>query len=124
MLIGILLISFLELYGRSLNYEHVAITVRNQGRYFPKSERDWADAKRPFLLSIENPLDVTHDVGANSWNIFRVRRAFYHAWQQLVAPSKAEKRYVCLLCPLNAHVNIVLVLVLVLVLVGSHFCVA
>ena len=40
------------------------------------SRCDWFDTTRPFLLSLENPDDPTHDVARNSYNFARIRRAF------------------------------------------------
>ena len=84
--LGSLLISCLELYGHNLNYVTTGISVRGGGGpgcYYSKNRRGWMDFGRPFLLSMENPCDPGTDVGRNSWNIVRVRRAFAHAHSQL-----------------------------------------
>ena len=55
--------------------------VRDGGRFFPKkSRKGWFNPERSFLLACENPLDPSHDVGANSYNITSVRRVFQHAY--------------------------------------------
>jgi len=87
--LGCLLLSFLDLYGKNFNYCNVGFSVRSGGHYYNKSERGWYNADRPYLLSIENPLDTEHDVGANSWGISRVRKAFAFGYQQLVSPASS-----------------------------------
>jgi non-canonical poly(A) RNA polymerase PAPD5/7 len=113
--LGMLLMSFLESYGVSLNYRNTGLNMnaaqnaaiaaaadaqgmpeRNafaQSRsnssarhgFFNKSSRGWFNANRPYLLSIENPLDASHDVGANSYLIMRVRKSLQFAYQTLSA---------------------------------------
>jgi DNA polymerase sigma len=78
--LGTLLVSFFELYGATLNYQTTGISVRgSHGGYFSKRARGWSDPMRPFLLSLENPVDSNTDVGKNSWGMQRVKRAFMWA---------------------------------------------
>ena len=96
--LGSLLLEFFELYGRDLNYTTTAISVRRHGAYFPKRSRNWMYPTRPNLLAIENPDDDKLDVGKNSYNIGRVRRAFDHAHDAIVAASTRDDwRRTCLL---------------------------
>lgn len=89
--LGSLLLSFLELFGHNLNYISTGISVRGvAGCYYNKRKKGWFDSNRPWLLSIENPVDPTTDVGKNSWAVQRVRRAFQHAHSQL---SRAIRLY-------------------------------
>jgi non-canonical poly(A) RNA polymerase PAPD5/7 len=117
--LGMLLMSFLESYGVTLNYrvvglnmnaaqqvaiaaaaaavtsdeaERLAVSKTLQASsslarvaFYNKSSRGWANAGRPYLLSIENPLDPSHDVGANSYLIMRVRKALQFAYQHVSA---------------------------------------
>ena len=83
--LGAMLIAFLNLYGKSLNYVKVGISVRRGGSYFLKTDCDWFDPKRPCLLSLENPLDPTLDVGKNSFNVMRIKKAFELAHDTLLA---------------------------------------
>lgn len=83
--LGYLLLNFFELYGRLFNYKSVGISVRNGGCYFHKAERQWDDYDRPNLLSVENPLDPSHDVGKNSYNIVKIRRMFEDAFYILIS---------------------------------------
>jgi len=96
--LGSLLLEFFELYGRDLNPTITGISVRRHGAYFPKRSRNWFNPARPNLLAIENPDDDKLDVGKNSYNYHRVRRAFDHAHDAIVAASTREDwRRTCLL---------------------------
>jgi DNA polymerase sigma len=78
--LGVLFLSFLELYGHTLNTTTTGVSVRGPyGGYYSKSERGWFDPSRPTLLSLENPAETTADTGKSSWGMDRVRRAFRHA---------------------------------------------
>ena len=81
--LGALLLEFLELYGRDFNYQTTGISVRHHGAYFPKQARGWGNPARPWLLAVENPDDVSHDVGRNSYAVNRVRQAFDHAHRRI-----------------------------------------
>jgi non-canonical poly(A) RNA polymerase PAPD5/7 len=87
--LGSLLVDFFEFYGADLNYLTTGISVRNDGFYFAKGERDkksmfWQPG-RPFSLAIENPLDTTMDVGAGAYRIQMIQRVFQHSYQTLLA---------------------------------------
>lgn len=77
--LGILLIEFFELYGKSLSYERVGISILGKGRYFDKSSREWFMSK-PHLLSIEDPYNPENDVTKGSFSIQTVRQSFHHAY--------------------------------------------
>lgn len=81
--LGVLLLEFLELYGKQFNYDTVGITVRGAGGYFSKARSGWKDERRPFLLSLEDPLDTTNDVSKSSFNILSVRQTFSGAFDVL-----------------------------------------
>lgn len=53
--LGALLLSFLEVFGKTFNYAVVGISVRDGGSYFSKAQRGAAftDVMRPYLLSVE-----------------------------------------------------------------------
>ena len=57
--IGVLVMEFFELYGRYFNYEETGISLRDGGQYFTKRQRGWRDFKKPYLLSIEDPGDIS-----------------------------------------------------------------
>ena len=74
--LGALLLSALELYGRTLNLWDVGISVRGElGGFYTKASRRWADGKSPSALSVESPVDPTQDVGRGAWGIQKCRRA-------------------------------------------------
>ncbi|KAF0682826.1 Aste57867_25125 [Aphanomyces stellatus] len=83
--LGHLLVHFLDLYGNVFNAADLSISVRNGGTYFKKTDNDWKNYSRPELLSMENPHDPNHDVGANSYEVRRVFKVFSHAAKVLKA---------------------------------------
>jgi len=87
--LGSLLLDFLELYGMDFNYVTTGISVRTDGYYFPKGSTDkkpvfWQPS-RPFMLAMENPLDITADVGAGAYRIQMIKNVFEHAFKTLMA---------------------------------------
>jgi non-canonical poly(A) RNA polymerase PAPD5/7 len=54
---GYMLIEFFDFYGRVFNWYTTGIRVSNGGCYFNKMDRDWFDASKPYLPSIEDPND-------------------------------------------------------------------
>eukprot|EP00597_Dinobryon_sp_UTEXLB2267_P017252 CAMPEP_0201095982 /NCGR_PEP_ID=MMETSP0812-20130820/4895_1 /ASSEMBLY_ACC=CAM_ASM_000668 /TAXON_ID=98059 /ORGANISM="Dinobryon sp., Strain UTEXLB2267" /LENGTH=243 /DNA_ID=CAMNT_0047349919 /DNA_START=475 /DNA_END=1206 /DNA_ORIENTATION=- len=90
--LGALLLEFFHLYGSSFNYYTVGISIRGGGSYFPKRSRLEADnnsknsgAQRQNMLWMENPDMPSLDMGRSSFLLPKVRRAFEHAHQCLVA---------------------------------------
>ncbi|KAG0621663.1 hypothetical protein M758_3G038500 [Ceratodon purpureus] len=81
--LGILLVDFLDLYGRTLNMKDVGVSCRGGGRFFPKRDRGFNDHKRPFLLCVEDPQSPDNDIGKNSYAIQKVRSAFMMAHRLL-----------------------------------------
>ncbi|XP_058825345.1 non-canonical poly(A) RNA polymerase protein Trf4-1 isoform X2 [Topomyia yanbarensis] len=89
--LGVLLLEFLELYGRKFNYMKTGISVKNGGRYIPKEElqREMIDGHRPSLLCIEDPLTPGNDIGRSSYGALQVKQAFEYAYivlMQAVSP--------------------------------------
>ncbi|XP_012221013.1 terminal nucleotidyltransferase 4A-like isoform X2 [Linepithema humile] len=89
--LGVLLIEFLELYGRKFNYVKTGIRVKDGGTYISKEEvqRDMIDGHRPSLLCIEDPLTPGNDIGRSSYGALYVRDAFdwaYFVLSQAVSP--------------------------------------
>jgi len=78
--LGALLMDFLELYSMDFNFITVGVSVRFDGYYFPKgaSDRkgDFWQIERPFSFAMENPLDPKMDVGAPSFRVSWIQRAF------------------------------------------------
>lgn len=89
--LGVLLLEFLELYGRKFNYMKTGISVKNNGRYIPKEElqKEMVDGHRPSLLCIEDPLTPGNDIGRSSYGALQVKQAFEYAYivlAQAVSP--------------------------------------
>lgn len=84
--LGILLLDFLRLYSRTLFHTFVGVSCRRGGMYYNKRSRGFFNEERPYLLSVEDPNDVTNDLGKNSYNISRVRIAFDFAYSKLTEP--------------------------------------
>lgn len=82
--LGVLLMEFLELYGRKFNYMKTGISVK-QERYMPKEElqKDMVDGHRPSLLCIEDPLTPGNDIGRSSYGALQVKKAFMYAYTVL-----------------------------------------
>ena len=87
--LGSLLIEFFELFGFEFNYMTTGISVRHDGFFFPKGAKDmrktYHDPARPFLLAMENPLDIGLDVGSKSFRIQMITRSFEVAFRMLIA---------------------------------------
>jgi non-canonical poly(A) RNA polymerase PAPD5/7 len=70
--LGILLVDFFDLYGRSLNMKDVGVSCRIGGSFFSKKNRGFIDMKRPFSLCVEDPQAPDNDIGKNSFAIQKV----------------------------------------------------
>lgn len=100
--LGVLLLEFLELYGRKFNYMKTGISIKNGGRYIPKEElqRDMVDGHRPSLLCIEDPLTPGNDIGRSSYGLFqsfKVCRRITNSFIFRSITSQASFR-ICLHC--------------------------
>lgn len=83
--LGILLIEFLELYGRDFNYLRTGIRVKNGGAYLAKEEmvKSMTNGNRPSILCIEDPLQPGNDVGRSSYGVLHVKQVFDYAYMVL-----------------------------------------
>ncbi|XP_049574165.1 terminal nucleotidyltransferase 4B [Syngnathus scovelli] len=79
---GVLLIEFLELYGRHFNYLKTGIRIKDGGCYVAKDEvqKNMMDGYRPSMLYIEDPLQPDNDVGRSSYGAMQVKQAFDYAY--------------------------------------------
>ncbi|KAL8603055.1 hypothetical protein ACOMHN_015620 [Nucella lapillus] len=90
--LGVLLIEFFELYGRTFNYIRTGIRIKNGGAYIPKDDiiKDMENGHRPSLLCIEDPLNAGNDIGRSSYGAIVVKQAFEYAYlvlSQAVLPT-------------------------------------
>jgi DNA polymerase sigma len=84
-----MLLEFFELYGMDFNYLTTGISVRSDGFYFPKGAKGkkeyFHQPTRPFSLSIENPFDITSDVGKASFRMQLIAKSFEVAMRVLLS---------------------------------------
>jgi len=83
--LGVLLVDFLELYGKNLNMRDVGVSAAGGGRFFSKRRMGFHQDERPHLLAVQDPRDPDNDIAKNSYNIAQVRSAFEWAFQTLTA---------------------------------------
>ncbi|OLL23900.1 Poly(A) RNA polymerase cid14 [Neolecta irregularis DAH-3] len=82
--LGVLLIEFLELYGKKFNYDSVGISIDGKGSYFSKVDIGWIRPNQPYLLSIRDPSDATNDIAKSSHQILKVRSTFSAGYDLLL----------------------------------------
>lgn len=81
--LGVLLISFLQMFGVDFDYLRVGIDITGDStELFLKWEREMFDKSRPGSLCMVSPL-TGDDIGGNSYNILRCRAAFEWAYKEL-----------------------------------------
>nr|KAG5707516.1 hypothetical protein BaRGS_012020 [Batillaria attramentaria] len=93
--LGVLLIEFFELYGRTFNYLRTGIRIKSGGAYVPKEEitKEMDNGHRASLLCIEDPLNPGNDIGRSSYGAIFVKQAFeyaYHMLSQAMLPQNAH----------------------------------
>ena len=72
------LLQFFYYYGLLLNYDKLVLRVRNDGGYIEKEEKGWLEEGSEYMLSVENPIDASLDIGKSSYNIkVRIGRYIY-----------------------------------------------
>ncbi len=87
--LGALLVDFLELYSMDFNFITVGVSVRFDGYYFPKGatdrKADFWQPGRPFSFAMENPFEPKMDVGAPSFRLSWIQRAFEIAFKVMLS---------------------------------------
>ncbi|XP_076943790.1 uncharacterized protein LOC143614163 [Bidens hawaiensis] len=73
--LGVLLVTFFDMYGRKLNSSDVGVSC-DGGTFFSKKSKGFLNASRLSLLSIQDPQDPDNDIGKNSFNYFQIKSAF------------------------------------------------
>lgn len=82
--LGILLVSFFDLYGRKLNIKEVGISCNIEGTFFLKSTKRFGnDERQQLVISIEDPQSPENDIGRGSFNFYKVKSAFGMAYSLL-----------------------------------------
>lgn len=108
--LGVLLLEFLELYGRKFNYMKTGISIKNGGRYIPKEElqREMVDGHRPSLLCIEDPLTPGNDIGRSSYGWFiqtTSRRNTIQSPFSFRRPPSQASFWICLHCAMPGGIT-------------------
>ncbi|GMY31813.1 terminal nucleotidyltransferase 4B [Fagus crenata] len=85
--LGVLLVHFLDFYGRKLNTSDVGVSCKGAGSFFLKSSKGFANKGWPFLFTVEDPQAPENDIGKNSFNYFQIRSAFSMAFSTLTNPK-------------------------------------
>ncbi|KAL8223678.1 hypothetical protein R6Q57_019153 [Mikania cordata] len=73
--LGVLLVTFFDMYGRKLNTSDVGVSCSG-GTFFTKKSKGFLNASRRSLISIQDPQDPDNDIGKNSFNYFQIKSAF------------------------------------------------
>lgn len=106
--LGVLLLEFLELYGRKFNYMKTGISIKSGGRYIPKEElqREMVDGHRPSLLCIEDPLTPGNDIGRSSYGKLDWNKSlsFSKISLDFRCPPSQTSFWICLHCALSGRV--------------------
>merc|ERR1739838_142633 len=93
--LGQLLIEFFDLYGTKFNYNKCTIRVKDGGSYIKKEEMQQQMEGRgiPSLLSIEDPLTPSNDIGRSSYGADKVKLAFAYAYRILSRAISPQAAY-------------------------------
>jgi len=70
--LGVLLVDFFRLMGRSLNTDEVGISCSHGGAFYNKIDAEKEQPQRMYMLSVEDPADSANDLCRGSWNILKV----------------------------------------------------
>ncbi|CAK9272135.1 unnamed protein product [Sphagnum jensenii] len=80
--LGLLLIGFLQSFGREIDFSHVRLVLK--GRNGSSGGLFWPDkSSRPLALCIDDPLRPGANIGAGSFNMFHVQLAMQEMLQVL-----------------------------------------
>lgn len=69
---GVLLVDFLRLFGRTLNNDDVGISCTHGGFFFNKLDAGKGQPMRPYMLCVEDPADADNDLSKGSYNFLKV----------------------------------------------------
>ena len=95
--LGSLLMDFFDLYGCTLNYNKVMLSLRDGGSYVKKPAPGHNQPMAP-VLSIESPMDPSApSIGENSFMMPKIRRAFEQSLQVLTIKLAANEESASLL---------------------------
>ncbi|KAH8310661.1 hypothetical protein KR044_002400, partial [Drosophila immigrans] len=84
--LGQLLVKFLDYYGRKFDYIKYGISVRSHDGCVEKTQlhQNFGDDNRlPSLLTIEDPITPSNDIGRSSYGAMYVKQCFHTAFVKL-----------------------------------------
>ena len=81
--LGVLLVDFFRLMGRTLHMDEVGISCSNGGAFYNKIDAEKDQPQRMYMLSVEDPADSANDLCQGSWNILKVEVTPAFACQSL-----------------------------------------
>ncbi|KAH8406972.1 hypothetical protein KR222_002136, partial [Zaprionus bogoriensis] len=83
--LGKLLLKFLDYYGRKFDYFKYGISVRDKGGIVEKSQlqASFGDENWLSVLTIEDPITPTNDIGRSSFGALDVKQSFEMAFLKL-----------------------------------------
>lgn len=91
--LGVLLIDFFRLFGRTLYTDEVGISCRDGGAFYNKVDAGLDQPGRPFMMSVEDPADPTNDLCRGSWNILKVGPSCSFASGGLHVKQEEERKH-------------------------------
>lgn len=91
--LGILLLEFLEFYGRKFDYANFGIRIKNGGKHLPRHvfRCPLVYMNRPSLLCIESPFVAGLNVARLTYRLPEIRHAFDDAFVTLLSALAGYK---------------------------------
>lgn len=80
--LGVLFMDFFQLYGCDFPYETVTISVKDICYYKKVISNS--------IISLEDPVDIKHDVGDNCIQMYSIKDVFYHVYKIMAIVFKDE----------------------------------
>ncbi|KAI3803486.1 hypothetical protein L1987_31638 [Smallanthus sonchifolius] len=72
--LGVLLVTFFDMYGCKLNTSDVGISCNEESTFFSKRSKGFIHSRKRLLIAIQDPQDPKKDIGKNSYKYLTVSR--------------------------------------------------
>lgn len=83
------LLNFLKLYGIDFNYKELGISVRKDGFYYKREDKNFDNGMLARAhLSLENPVDNDLNVTKAAFNYHKIQNLFKNCYEKIVGPRK------------------------------------